>query len=194
MSEKRRDEVIAAAIFASFRNQEFGTRFQLPADYSTQNLQEDARGIDIVVEDRNGRKKQLQIKGVYIQRSIQRRRHHATRGFARVLGRRSQRLIKEDSKELTKIMKNELAKIIHDYSGLFLIIHVIADLATQTSMEIAIRKSQEIVTHLKAKEVWFLRHIPARAFRGKESVVTTHTFMLLKVFPDKHSYCFTFAL
>src|SRR5258706_11187202 len=80
MSEKRRDELIAAAIFTSFRNQEFGTRFRLPDDYRHADLTDDARGIDVTITDTTGRKKQLQIKGIYIQRSIERRKHHNTQG------------------------------------------------------------------------------------------------------------------
>ena len=194
MSEKRRDEVIAAAIFASFRNQEFGTHIRLPADFRDSNLTEDAQGIDMVVADTNGRRKKIQIKGVYVERSIERRRRHQTKGFARILGRRSQRMIKRDSEELTRIMKGELKKIVQDYNGLFLIIHVIADLATQTSLEIAIKKSQSIVSNLKAKEVWFLRHVPVRVIRSNARVLNCHSYKLIKVAPDRHTYGFSFAL
>lgn len=194
MSEKRRDEVIAAALFTSFRNQEFGTRFRLPANFRSCNETDDARGIDMIVQDPGGRKKQLQIKGVHIQRSINRRIHHQTKGFPRITGRHTQRLIKRDSEELTKIMRDELKKIVQDYSGIYLILHVMADLATQTSLEIAIRKSQDIVSHLKAKEVWFLRNIPVRALKGKQSVPNSHAYILIKVAPDKHTYVFSFTL
>jgi hypothetical protein len=71
---------------------------------------------------------------------------------------------------------------------------VVADLATQTSLEIAIRKSKDIVTHLKAKEVWFLRNIPVRAVNGKQSRINCHAYQLLKVAPDKHTYTFSFGL
>ncbi len=191
--EKRRDELIAAAIFASFRNHEFGTHFQFHPDYREIHVEEDAQGIDVVLEDPSGRKKKLQIKGVYIQRSIERRRHHAVKGAARVTGRRTRRQIKKDSKELTAIMRGELTKIIHDYSGLVLIIHVIADLATQTSLEIAIKKSSKIVANLMAKEVWFLRHIPVRALSPQQPV-TCHAYKLIKVSPDKHTYAFSFSV
>ena len=43
-----------------------------------------------------------------------------------------------------------MTKIHHDYSGLYLVIHVVADLATQTSLEIAIKKCEKIVSKLKA--------------------------------------------
>jgi len=194
MSEKRRDEVIAAAIFTSFRNQEYGTRYHIHEDYKNADLKEDARGIDMVVADRNGKTRKLQIKGIYIQRSIERRRKHMTRGVAKVLGRRTQRQIKMDSEELTKIMRAELEKIVQDYSGLFLVIHVIADLATQTSLEIAIRRSKKIVSNLKARDVWFLRHIPVRVISSRSRLSESHSFKLIKVYPDKHTYCYTFAL
>lgn len=194
MSEKRRDEVIAAAIFVSFRNQEFGTRFKLPADFRESNEREDAQGIDMTVADNRGRKKKLQIKGIHIQRSIQRRMSHNTRGEPKITGTKSQRMIKRDSEELTKIMSSELLKICQDYSGIYLIIHVIADLATQTSLEIAIRKSQPIVAGLKAKEIWFLRGVPVRALRGKLSRPNCHAYELIKLAPDKHTYCFAFVL
>jgi hypothetical protein len=194
LSEKRRDEVIAAAIFASFRNQEFGTRIQLPADFRNSDETDDARGIDIIVKDLNGRAKQLQIKGIHIQRSIDRRKGHKTKGVARVFGRKTRIWIKRDSEELTKIMKGELSKIIHDYSGIYLILYVSADFATQTSLEIAIRQSQHIVAHLKAKEVWFLRNIPVRMLKGKNSYPNCHSYMLLKVSPDKHTYVFSFSI
>ena len=194
MSEKRRDEVIAAAIFLSFRNQEFGTRFMLPANFRNGNMKEDAAGIDMIVGDKHGRKKQLQIKGIHIQRSIERRRNHNTGGVARVLGVKSQRLIKRDSEELTRIVRGELAKIVQDYSGMVLIIYVSADLATQTSLEIAIHKSQSVVTNLKAREVWFLRNVPVRALRGKNSQPNCHAYELLKLSPEKRTYCFAFAL
>lgn len=194
ISEKRRDEVIAAAIFVSFRNQEFGTKFKLPANFREGNEKEDAEGIDITVCDNRGRKKRLQIKGVHIQRSILRRMHHNTRGVARITGSRSQRMIRRDSEELTKMMSAELSKIIQDYTGIYLIIHVMADLATQTSLEIAIRKSQTIVSHLRAKEVWFLRNIPVRAIRGPKIQPNAHAYELIKVAPDKHAYCFVFSL
>ncbi len=193
MSEKRRDEVIAAAIFVSFRNQEFGTRFKLPADFRHGNEAEDAQGIDMVVADNRGRRKKLQIKGIHIERSIQRRKNHNTRGVPKITGK-SQRQIKRDSEELTKIMTAELSKIIQDYGGLYLIIHVLADLATQTSLEIAIRKSQHVVTGLKAKEIWFLRNVPVRALRGKLSQPNCHAYELIKTSPDKHTYCFAFVL
>lgn len=140
MSEKRRDEVIAAAIFTSFRNQEFGTRFQLPGDYRHASEEDDKAGIDLVVSDATGRKKKLQIKGVHIRRSIERRKGHKTFGVAQVLGRKTQRLIRTDSAELTRTMREELKKIIQDYSGIYLLIYVSADLATQTSLQIAIKK------------------------------------------------------
>jgi hypothetical protein len=194
ISEKRRDEVIAAALFVSFRNQEFGTRFRLPSDFREGNLKEDAEGIDMIVSDNRGRKKKLQIKGIYIQRSILRRMHHNTRGVARIHGTRSQRMIRRDSEELTKMMTAELSKIIQDYSGIYLIIHVLADLATQTSLEIAIRKSQHIVAHLRAKEVWFLRNVPVRAVGGSKTQPNAHAYELIKVAPDKHTYCFVFSL
>jgi len=194
MSEKRRDEVIAAAIFTSFRNQEFGTHFQLPSDFRKTRHREDAAGIDLVVVNDNGRKKCLQIKGVYIERSIKRRRYHKTGGVARVLGRRTKKMVQRDSEELTQIMKGELKKIIHDYRGLFLIIHVLADLATQTSLEIAINNSRKIVSNLKAKEVWFLRNIPVRIIHGRKSQPNCHAYKLIKVSPDKHTYGFSFAL
>jgi len=151
MSEKRRDELIAAAIFASFRNHEFGTHLLFRPDYREICEEDDARGIDVTLEDAGGRRKHRQIKGGYIQRSIERRRHHAVKGTPRVTGRRTRRQIKKDSRELTVIMRGELTKIIHDYSGLILLIHVIADLATQTSLEIAIRKLRKIVANLKAR-------------------------------------------
>ena len=196
MSEKRRDEVIAAAIFTSFWNQEFSTHFQLPADYRSSHLDEDAEGIDIIVTDprRGDRRKQLQIKGIYLARSIERRRRHKTRGYARILGRRSQRFIRRDSEELTKIMQDELRKIIHDYGGLILIINVIADLATQTSLEIAIKNSQPIVAAIKAKEIWFLRHIPGRDIFGKSGSLNCHAYKLIRVIPYRHTYGFSFAL
>lgn len=194
MSEKRRDEVIAAAIFASFRNQEFGTRFLLPHNYREENHIEDAEGIDMVIEDPAGRKKKLQIKGVHIQRSIERRRHHKTKGAPRILGRKTKRQIQKDSEELTKIMTAELEKIVQDYSGLYLLIHVIADLATQTSLEIAIKNSRDIVSNLKAREVWFLRNIPVRAIYGKRSNPNCHAYKLIKVAPDRHTYAYSFAL
>lgn len=195
ISEKRRDEVIAAALFVSFRNQEFGTRFKLPANFREGNDPEDAEGIDMTVCDDRGRKKKLQMKGVHIQRSILRRMHHNTKGVARITGSRSQRQIRRDSEELTKIMSAQLSKIIQDYSGIYLIIHVIADLATQTSLEIAIRKSQNIVAHLRAKEVWFLRNIPVRAIGGPQAPPPNgHAYELIKVAPDKHTYCFAFTL
>ncbi len=192
MSEKRRDEVLAAAIFTAFRNQEFGTRFKLPADFRNCNEREDAAGIDIIVVDNRGRKKKLQIKGIHIERSILRRKLHATRGAARVSSR-SQRFIRRDSEELTRKMKGELEKIIQDYSGLYLIINISADLATQTSLEIAMRKSQSVVAHLKAQEIWFMRNIPVRAL-DKRSVPNCHVYELLKVAPDKHTYYYAFSL
>lgn len=194
MSEKRRDEVIAAAIFVSFRNQEFGTRFKIPADFRESDEKEDAQGIDMLVADNCGRRKKLQIKGIHIQRSIQRRMSHNTRGVPKITGTKSQRLIKRDSEELTRIMNTELLKIDQDYSGIYLIIHVIADLATQTSLEIAIRKSQHTVSRLKAKEIWFLRNVPVRALRGKLSQPNCHAYELIKLAPDKHTYCFAFVL
>lgn len=193
MSEKRRDEVIAAALFLSFRNQEFGTKFMLPSNFRDGDLKEDACGIDIIVSDPRGRKKQLQIKGVHIQRSIERRKHHRTVGVARITNK-SHRLIKRDSEELTQIMKGELEKIVQDYSGISLIIYVSADLATQTSLEIAIRQSQSIVSHLKAKEVWFLRNIPVRMIHGKASNPNCHAYQLIEVAPYKHTYGFVFSL
>ncbi|MSR77941.1 MAG: hypothetical protein EXS63_06940 [Candidatus Omnitrophica bacterium] len=194
MSEKRRDEVIAAALFISFRNQEFGSRFMIPADFRDGNLKEDAAGIDLIVFDPQGRKKQLQIKGIHIQSSIERRKTHSTTGVARITSFKSQRFIKRDSEELTKIMKHELEKIVQDYSGISLIIYVSADLATQTSLEIAIRQSQSVVAHLKAKEVWFLRNIPVRMIHGKASNPNCHAYQLIKVAPDKHAYGFVFSL
>jgi hypothetical protein len=194
MSEKRRDEMIAAAIFASFRNQEFGTRLKLPADYKNPDLTADAQGIDVVARDSNGRKKEFQIKGIYIQRSIERRRKHMTRGAPAVYGRKTRRQIIRDSEELTKIMEHELEKIRQDYSGIYLIIHVIADLASQTSLGIAIKNSRETVASLKAKEVWFLRQIPVRMLRGRMSACECYAYKLIKVFPDKHTYGFSFAL
>jgi hypothetical protein len=193
ISEKRRDEVIAAALFVSFRNQEFGTKFKLPADFRECNEPEDAQGIDLTVCDDRGRKKKLQIKGVYIERAILRRKHRNTRGVAGITGSRSQRIIRRDSEELTKIMTAQLSKIIQDYSGLYLIIHVVADLATQTSLEIAIRKSQNVVAHLKAKEVWFLRNVPVRYLSSKIQP-NTHAYQLIKVAPTKNTYSFVFAL
>lgn len=194
ISEKRRDEVIAAALFVSFRNQEFGTRFKLPANFRQADNEEDAAGIDMTVLDNHGRKKRLQIKGIYIQRSILRRMHHNTRGVARIRGSRSQRQIRRDSEELTKMMSAELSKILQDYNGIYLLIHVLADLATQTSLEIAIRKSQSIVAHLRAKEVWFLRNIPVRAIGQSKHEPNTHAYELIKVSPDKHTYCFVFSV
>lgn len=194
MSERRRDEVIAAAIFMSFRNQEFGTRFKIPADFREGDLYQDAQGIDMEVADNKGRKKKLQVKWVHIQRSITRRMHHNTRGVPRIT-KNSQKFIKRDSEELTKIMRGELQKITQDYSGIYLIINVSADLATQTSLEIAIRKNQDTVSKLKAKEVWFLRNVPVRAIYGKRSQSPNcHAYELIKLMPDKHTYCFAFAI
>lgn len=194
MSEKRRDEVLAAAIFTAFRNQEFATRFMLPASFRECNETEDARGIDMIVQDPSGRKKQLQIKGIHIQRSISRRKFHQTRGYPMVMGRRTQKIIKRDSEELAHIMKGELKKIVQDYGGITLIITVNADLATQTSLEIAIRKNQAIVAALKAKEVWFVRNVPVRALKGKKTQINSYAYQLIKAAPDKHSYVFSFAL
>lgn len=193
-SEKRRDELLAAAIFTSFRNQEFGTRFRLPADYKNSNLTEDAQGIDLTVVDTSGRKKELQIKGVYIERSIERRKKHMTQGHARIMGRRTRRLIEKDSEELTKLMQGELKKIIQDYSGIILIIHVIADLATQTSLEIAIKNSRPLVENLLAKEVWFLRNVPVRVVNGNLKAPACYAYKLIKVSPDHHTYAFSFTL
>ena len=95
---------------------------------------------------------------------------------------------------LEKIMKHELEKIVQDYSGISLIIYVSADLATQTSLEIAIRKSQSVVSGLKAKEVWFLRNIPVRMIHGKASNPNCHAYQLIKVAPYKHTYGFVFSL
>lgn len=194
ISEKRRDEVIAAAIFTCFRNQEFGTRFQLPADFRNSIETEDAQGIDMVVREPEGRAKKLQVKGIYIQRSIVRRMNHNTRGAAQILGRKTRRIIERDSAELTKIMKESLRKIIQDYSGIILIIHVIADLATQTSLNIALRNSRDLVSNLKAREVWFLRHIPVRVLNRKRADTSSHTYKILKVAPDRQTYCFSFTL
>lgn len=195
MSEKRRDEVIAAALFVCFRNQEFGTRFLLPAHFRKANEKEDAEGIDMVVADSKGRKKELQMKGIYIKRSILRRMHHNTKGFARIRSnQQSRRRMKRDSDELTKIMSAELSKIVQDYSGIYLIIHVIADLATQTSLEIAIRKSQKIVANLKAKEVWFLRNIPVFDLAEHARPPHGHAYELIQISPAKHTYCFAFSL
>lgn len=194
MSEKRRDELIAAAIFTSFRNQEFGTRFRLPADYRNADLTADARGIDVTITDTTGRKKELQIKGVYIQRSIERRKHHNTKGAAQVTGRRTWRIIQKDSEELTTMMRGELEKIVQDYSGVYLIIHVIADLATQTSLGIAIKNSRDIVSNLKAKEVWFLRHVPVRIIRQGKQGPEAFAYKLIKVSPNSHTYAFSFSL
>jgi len=194
MSEKRRDEVIAAAIFTSFRNQEFGTHFHLPADYRQPDLTEDARGIDLVVTDTNGRQKELQIKGIHIARSIERRRHHATRGAALILGRRTRRQILRDSEELAGVMKEELKKIIQDYRGVILILQVIADFATQTSLGIAIKKNRQLVQNLKAKEVWFLRNLPVRSVSGRKVAVRCFSYKLIRVVPDRQTYVYTFAL
>lgn len=194
LSEKRRDEIIAAAIFTSFRNQEFGTRFKLPADFRNADWKQDAEGIDLVVTDKGGRKKKLQIKGIHIERSVRRRKTHATRGLARITGVKYQKFIMRDSEELTKIMKGELDKIDQDYSGMCLIIYVSADLATQTSLEIAIRKAQKTVAKLKAREIWMIRNIPIRMVNGKHTVPNCHTYELLKISPDRHSYCYSFAI
>ena len=195
LSEKRRDELIAAAIYASFRNQEFGTRLRFPADYRLEDWKNDAAGIDVIVKDRSGREKKLQIKGVYIQRSIERRRKHSTAGGPAIAGRRTQRMIRRDSEELTRIMEHELSKIIQDYSGLILIIHVIADFATQTSLEIAIRSSFKIVANLKAREVWFMRQVPVRLIHGHRSArLNSYAYNLFKVSPDRRTYGFCFTL
>jgi hypothetical protein len=193
ISEKRRDEVIAAAIYTCFRNQEFGTRFQLPANFRGADETEDARGIDMIVQEPAGRTRQLQIKGIYIQRSIVRRMNHKTRGAAHIYGMKARRQIERDSAELTRIMKDSLDKIIQDYSGIVLIIHVIADLATQTSLNIALRNCRDIVSHLKAKEVWFLRHIPVRILNRKRADISSHTYKLMKIVPERQTYCFSFA-
>ncbi len=193
LSEKRRDELIAAAIFTCFWNQEFGTHFRLPPDYREIHQAEDAEGIDLVVTDTNGRKKELQIKGIYLKRSIERRRRHFTRGAARVRGRRTWKWIQRDSEELTKLMKEELQKIIQDYNGLVLIINVIADFATQTSLEVAIQNSRAIVSSIRAREIWFLRHIPVRDIHGR-APQNCHAYKLIKARPGRHTYAFSFAL
>lgn len=194
MSEKRRDEVIAAAIWTCFRNQEFGTRYKMSGNYKEVDHEQDARGVDVVIAEPGGRQKKLQIKGVHIKRSIQRRKKHATKGTPRVLGYKTLRYSKRDSAELTKMMKEELLKIHHDYSDLYLLIHVIADFATQTSLEIAMKKCEKIVAKLKAREVWFIRHVPVRAIYGKKGDVTAHTYKLIKLTPERHTYAFSFAL
>jgi len=194
IGENRRDEVITAAIFASFRNQEFGTNLRLPADYREIDRKADAEGIDIVLADSNGRYKKLQIKGIHIQRSIERRKLHKTRGTARVRGRKTQKQIQADSAELSRIMHKELKKIIQDYSGLVLIFNVSADFASQTSLERAIHKNSELVEQFKAREVWFLRNIPVRAVHGRNSTTKCHAYKLIKVLPDHHTYGFSFAL
>lgn len=194
ISENRRDEVIAAAIFTSFRNHEFGTKFKLPADYRTIDHKQDHAGIDIIVSNPNGRNKKLQIKGIHIQRSIERRKNHSTKGAPRLLGRRTRKMVQDDSEELTSVMKEELEKIIQDYRGLVLVIHVIADLATQTSLEIAIRKSLKVLEKLKANEVWLLRHVPVLDLHGKRSPINYHSFQIIKVSPDRRTYGFSFAL
>ncbi len=195
MSEKRRDEVIAAAIFTSFRNQEYGTKFQFPADYKEENHEEDARGIDMVVYNAiSGRSKKLQIKGVYIRRSIERRRLHKTKGVAQLTGRKCRRLVEENSEELREIMKEQLEKILHhDYSGIILIIHVVADLATQTSLEIAIKKCRPILEKIKAKEIWILRNIPIHVIHQPKEKLRTHSFRLIQVSPYPLSYTYTFS-
>jgi len=194
LSEGRRDEVIAAAIFMSFRNQEFGTKFKIPANYRTIDRFEDASGIDMVVSNSSGRKKKLQIKGIHIQRSIERRKKHATRGGACLMGRKTRRLVQNDSEELTRIMRDELKKIVQDYSGVVLLIHVIADFATQTSLEIAIRKSFNILEELKANEIWLLRNVPVRILRGNRSRINCHSFQIIKVAPNRRTYGYSFAL
>lgn len=194
ISENRRDEVIAAAIFTSFRNQEFGTRFKLPADYREVDPRQDSAGIDMVVSNDTGRNKKLQIKGIHIQRSIERRRTHRTKGSPRLLGRRTRKRVQNDSEELTRIVKEELSKITQDYRGTVLVIHVIADFATQTSLEIAIRQSLGVVEQLKASEVWLLRHIPVLAIHGKRSQTNCYSFQIIKVLPDRRTYGFSFAL
>lgn len=194
MSEKRRDEVIAAAIFASFRNQEFGTKFKLPIDFRIPRRHEDAVGIDVVIASENGRRKQLQIKGVHIKRSIMRRRHHVTKGAPAYLGRRSLKLAKRDSEEITKVMKEQMAKIKQDYTGIFLIFDIKADFASQTSIEIAIRNSREFLEKLMAKEVWFLRNIPIRAIHGRQTLMNAYSYKLTKMVPDRHTYSYTFAI
>ncbi|MCB9799509.1 MAG: hypothetical protein H6757_01980 [Candidatus Omnitrophica bacterium] len=195
MSENRRDEVIAAAIFTSFLNQEFGTRFRLPSNYRQADRMADAEGIDLAVLNTNGRVKNLQIKGIHIQRSIERRRRHLTKGSARITSSKFRRLIERDSEELTRVMKDELVKIVHhDYGGLYLLIHVQADFATQTSLEIAIKNNRKLLLSFKSKEVWFLRNVPVRAIRGKRSASNCYAYKLIKVAPYRHTYGYSFAL
>jgi len=71
---------------------------------------------------------------------------------------------------------------------------VIADFATQTSLGIAIKNSREVVASLKAKEVWFLRQIPVRMLRGRLSTCNCYAYKLIKVFSDKHTCGFSFAV
>lgn len=194
ISENRRDEVIAAAIFTSFRNHEFGTKFKLPADYRHIDRAQDSSGIDMIVSNSAGRNKKLQIKGVHIQRSIERRKRHQTKGGPRIMGRRTRRMVQDDSEELTSIMKEELEKITQDYRGMVLVIHVIADFATQTSLEIAVRRSLKVVEKIKANEVWILRHIPVLAIHGKRTPINYYSFQIIKVSPDRRTYGFSFAL
>jgi hypothetical protein len=67
-------------------------------------------------------------------------------------------------------------------------------LASQTSLEIAIRNSHKIVEHFRAKEIWFLRNIPVRMIGNKSKEISCHAFKLIKLFPDRHTYGFSFAL
>lgn len=194
VSEKRRDELIAAAIYASFRNQEFGTRLSFSADYREPDLRRDAEGIDIELRDANGRMKRLQIKGIYLQRAIERRRSHCTGGAPAIRGRRARHVMLRDSEELSRIMQAEISKIIQDYEGLILVIHVLADYATQTSLEIAIRNSQNRVQHLKAREVWFIRQVPVRLIHGSTAYFRSYAYQLLKAAPDRHTYGYCFTL
>ena len=195
ISEKRRDEIITSAIFAAFRNQEFGTHFKLPKNYKDPSYNQDARGVDMVIYDsKSDRLKQLQVKGVYIQRAIARRMRHSTRGVATISSRRMYKLMQRDSEERQAIMQQSLEKIIQDYSGISLLIYINADLATQTSLEIAIQANKELLSNLKAKEVWILRNIPVRTLNRRSTPIQTHSYQIFQIQPYKHTYSFCFSL
>lgn len=84
MPNRRREELIVAAMFASLYNNECGTGFQLPRRY-LEGV--DADGIDVTVEGDGGAAKlRLQIKGINIAQAIARRRAGIERATEAVLG------------------------------------------------------------------------------------------------------------
>lgn len=196
LSPKRRLELGTACVFLDHYDEERNAWFQIPAEQIGEDNRDDAFGIDVIARTDTGDELKLQVKGIHIDRAIQRWKQGISVATEEAFGGDAVTRQQEDEQQLRAIFRDEILKLKHkDYGDSIVLFYTDSESTPQAALEELIAANIDDIRAVRAREVWFIQDIPTAQAADRPTRGGCTVYKLLKAAPDRatHFYHLRYA-